>query len=425
MLIAYILILGFVHTLALNPSSYYPVLQQLDNLWQLNFTNTFGTSDIACNCSSPCLWKSGFNGFVCTAGILSSISFSIPLVGSLPSEIGILTSLTSLVLQNTNLNGNIPIEIQNINSLYLSNNRFTGNLPSLNGQTIYLDNNQLSGNIPLLPNVKQLNIYNNKFTGGLTNLENLNLQTCDLSFNSFTGFFPNLNWTALTSLNINNNSFIGPIPSGLALSNFLPGSCNLDLNYFDNCNVSPTTVNNNCVASCKPSICPGLPPVSTAICVDGQWQIVGDITIDIASIDSTILITGDLTLDNNSQLTISNGVIIVTGSTILNGELKIKTNNTLPKTIIQAGQITGQFNNIKLSLDKCYHGEGFNDGTSFTVFVVDKCSKTNKRIIVAAVISSFILLALAVVVTVLVIYKYCPGRMHIIDRADTELPNWR
>jgi hypothetical protein len=391
----------------INPASYYPVLQQLDSLWGLNFTNTFGPSNTACNCSSTCLWVKSYNGFACSGGLLSTISFNHPLTGILPSEIGLLTSVSSIILQNTNLSGIIPVEIGNLNLSHINliNNQFTGNLPLINSPIIYVGGNKLDGSISIPSNIVSL----------------------DISDNNFTGIFPDLNWSGLTYLNVSNNGFFGSIPNGLATSKFTNGSCILDDNYFNSCNISPTNINNNCTISCKASVCPGNNPSPGAICVNGQWQLVGNIMINNISVDSPILIVGNLTLENDSQLTVGNGIITVTGNVIIDGSLTIKTNNTQSKTVMYAGNISGTFNNINLNLDNCYSGQGVNDGTSFTVFIIDNCNKFNRRIIVAIVVSCFIFIALVIVVVIILTYRFCPNRMHIFDRnkEEMELPSWR
>ena len=101
------------------------------------------------------------------------------LLGSVPTEIGLLTQLTYLSFWQNNLESTIPSEIGSLSRLRLlsfSNNNIIGRLPSELGsltQLTYLSvsNNKLSGSIPEeLSNIRTftyLSLYNNRFTGGL------------------------------------------------------------------------------------------------------------------------------------------------------------------------------------------------------------------------------------------------------------------
>ena len=54
------------------------------------------------------------------------------MTGTIPSEIGLLTSLTTLDLEYNKLTGTVPSEIESLGNLlcYLSGNDFTGDVPS-------------------------------------------------------------------------------------------------------------------------------------------------------------------------------------------------------------------------------------------------------------------------------------------------------
>jgi hypothetical protein len=75
---------------------------------------------------------------------------------SIPSEIGHLTALQQLYLNNNQLSGSILSEIGHVTALqqlYLSNIQLSGSIPSEIGhltalQQLYLNNNQLSESIP-------------------------------------------------------------------------------------------------------------------------------------------------------------------------------------------------------------------------------------------------------------------------------------
>jgi len=134
----------------------------------------------------------------------------IGVTGEIPSEIGNLVNLGSLILKENQLSGEIPPEIS-----YLTN------LTQLD-----LGGNQLSGEIPpeigSLTNLNILDLAGNQLTGELPPEESLTF--IHLEYNQFTGEIPpelgslnNLVW-----LNFVHNQLSGEIPSSI---------CNLDMNW--------------------------------------------------------------------------------------------------------------------------------------------------------------------------------------------------
>ncbi|MBC6476995.1 MAG: putative Ig domain-containing protein [Hormoscilla sp. GM7CHS1pb] len=99
------------------------------------------------------------------------------LTGTIPSELGGLISLTSLRLHNNDLTGTIPSwlgELTNLQTLGLSKNDLTGTIPSqlgnLTGLTdLYLWQNELTGTIPSelgnLTSLRKLWLQDNRLTG--------------------------------------------------------------------------------------------------------------------------------------------------------------------------------------------------------------------------------------------------------------------
>ena len=99
------------------------------------------------------------------------------LVGTIPAEIGILTTLRNLYLDNGRLTGPIPLEIGSLTRLYhlgLSDNQLSGSIPAALGSLsdlgyLYLNTNRLSGSIPVelcsLTNLRQLFLYSNELSG--------------------------------------------------------------------------------------------------------------------------------------------------------------------------------------------------------------------------------------------------------------------
>ena len=167
-------------------------------------------------------------------GVLTSLTLlslsNNQLTGPIPTQIGNLTSLTDLVLAYNQLTGSIPTQIGSLTSLlalYLDNNLLTGaipaqigNLSSLTG--LYLNNNQLTTIPPEIGNLAGLTnlwLFNNQLTGvipvalgSLTSLTKLYLDN-----NQLTGVIPVAlgSLTSLTNLWLNNNQLTGTIPAAL------------------------------------------------------------------------------------------------------------------------------------------------------------------------------------------------------------------
>jgi gliding motility-associated-like protein len=124
--------------------------------------------------------------------------------GNIPSEIGNLTNLTFLSLFENILTGSIPPELGNLvnlTTLTLSNNPITGNIPPELGNLINLVSfalsyNDLTGDIPPsignLVNIENLNIAGNNLTGPLPSGfgDMSNAQTIFMSYNQLTGTIP-------------------------------------------------------------------------------------------------------------------------------------------------------------------------------------------------------------------------------------------
>ncbi|KAI3861516.1 hypothetical protein MKW98_000468 [Papaver atlanticum] len=158
------------------------------------------------------------------------LRFLKDLAGTIPSELGKLYHLTSLLLDINRLNGSIPASFQNLrklNRLLLGQNLLSGMVPTnifqhMSSLTeLDLSINQLSGALPSsidkLVSLKRLDLSLNKFSGSIPYtigfLENLDY--LDMSKNQISGIIPTSTGelSKLTVLHLNKNSLSGSIPS--------------------------------------------------------------------------------------------------------------------------------------------------------------------------------------------------------------------
>jgi len=126
------------------------------------------------------------------------------LSGNIPASLWTYPSLDMMILSNNQLEGSIPVAIKNLSAmtfLDLSNNKMSGTLPVEIGELanlnyIILENNQFDGAIPVelgnMSNLTNLNLRNNHFSGTIpASLGNiLYMQSLDLSGNQLTGDIP-------------------------------------------------------------------------------------------------------------------------------------------------------------------------------------------------------------------------------------------
>lgn len=155
------------------------------------------------------------------------------LTGEIISEIGLLTSLTFLELSENELVGTLSTKIGLLTSLThldLAHNDFVGTIPTeigmLTGLTnLELNSNDLTGTIPtelgLLTSLTHLELDNNKLVGTIPNELGLmgKLSKLELDDNNLTGTIPT-EIGMLTSVNIvelDHNKLIGTLPTELGL----------------------------------------------------------------------------------------------------------------------------------------------------------------------------------------------------------------
>ncbi len=154
------------------------------------------------------------------------------LSGGIPPELGQLTNLESLDLSVSSLNGPIPPELgqlTRLKQLRLWISGLTGEIPPELGQLTDLElldlswNNNLTGTIPpelgRLTKLKVLELDLNDLTGQIPNelVELTNLETLDLSWNDLTGLIPPelAQIRSLTALRLGTNDLTGTIPPEL------------------------------------------------------------------------------------------------------------------------------------------------------------------------------------------------------------------
>ena len=153
------------------------------------------------------------------------------LTGEIPTELGNLSNLTTLILNGNQLTKGIPTELGNLSNmkwLYLHRNQLTGEIPTELGNLssltrLSLSINQLTGEIPTalgdLSNLTHLLLDFNQLNGEIpAELGDLsNLQLLLLSSNRLTGEIPAElgNLTGLTILRLSSNQLTGEIPAEL------------------------------------------------------------------------------------------------------------------------------------------------------------------------------------------------------------------
>jgi Leucine-rich repeat (LRR) protein len=148
--------------------------------------------------------------------------------GSFPTSVTSLYNLTYLDLDHNNFLGVIPSTIenlQNLDTLFLGFNDFNeispgiGNLSNLKYLSLRsIDITYLIPEIGNLTNLTEINLYGNSISELPSEFVNLtNLQTLNLSFCNFSDDIPFEIWslTALESMNLQNNELSGSIPTDI------------------------------------------------------------------------------------------------------------------------------------------------------------------------------------------------------------------
>ncbi|KAI4321801.1 hypothetical protein MLD38_035141 [Melastoma candidum] len=190
----------------------------------LNFTYRGGSlSNVTCNCSFA-------GGTLChiTAIQLKRLNMT----GVFPEEFGNLPYLRIIDLTRNYLSGTIPTSITRLPLEILSalGNRFSGTIPKEIGdistlEELVLNDNLLQGslhpNLGKLSRLRRLVLSGNNFTGTIpesfSHLQNLTEFRID--GNSLSGKIPSFigNWTGINILDLQGTSMEGPIPPTISL----------------------------------------------------------------------------------------------------------------------------------------------------------------------------------------------------------------
>ncbi|XP_059429372.1 probable LRR receptor-like serine/threonine-protein kinase At1g06840 isoform X2 [Corylus avellana] len=173
------------------------------------------------------------------------------LTGPLPEELGSLSKLNRIQIDQNHISGSIPISFSNLNKakhFHMNNNSISGQIPPKLSKLpilvhLLVDNNNLSGHLPSefskMPNLRILQLDNNHFDGttipssysNMSKLLKLSLRNCnlhgpipdlsqipnllylDLSSNRLNGSIPP-NWLFknITTIDLSNNNLTGTVP---------------------------------------------------------------------------------------------------------------------------------------------------------------------------------------------------------------------
>ncbi|XP_077226858.1 leucine-rich repeat (LRR) family protein isoform X1 [Tasmannia lanceolata] len=191
--------------------------------WISPRTTKYYNNSVTCNCSFA-------NNTTCH--VVSMVLKRQNLSGVLPPELNGLPYLQEIDLTNNFLNGTIPLQWATLplQKIALIGNRLSGSIPKELGnittlKELVLEANQFSGVLPRelgnLTNLKRLLVSSNNFRGELPNtLARLaNLKDVRLSDNNFTGKISDViqNWTKLITLELYASGLDGPIPFAISV----------------------------------------------------------------------------------------------------------------------------------------------------------------------------------------------------------------
>ncbi|XP_042942700.1 receptor kinase-like protein Xa21 [Carya illinoinensis] len=166
-----------------------------------------------------------------------------PLNGIFPNSVRNLSTFHKYFeIGHCSINGNIPREIgslSNLMTLLLDNNQFVGPIATTPRkldklEALYLQNNKLEGSIPPdlcnLESLVELNLASNEFTGGIPECMRTlkSLRNLYLAFNQLTSMVPLSLWnlTYILEVNLSSNLLDGSLP--IKMGNMKPSNILLD-----------------------------------------------------------------------------------------------------------------------------------------------------------------------------------------------------
>ncbi|MED6192535.1 hypothetical protein PIB30_011064 [Stylosanthes scabra] len=173
----------------------------------LTLKNSFSNSQALASWVSnslPCTEKNEWDGVICFNGLVSGLRLGgMGLFGEIDVDALLeLKALRTISIVNNSFSGSIPQlnRIGFLKAMYLSGNKFSGDIPSGYFQRmkslkkLWLSNNEFTGQIPPsladIPQLVELHLENNQFRGNIPNLENPLLVDLDLSNNKLEGEVP-------------------------------------------------------------------------------------------------------------------------------------------------------------------------------------------------------------------------------------------
>ncbi|VVB18220.1 unnamed protein product [Arabis nemorensis] len=188
----------------------------------------------------PCSWR----GVTCDESSRHVTVLSLPssnLTGTLPSDLGSLSSLQRLDLSNNSINGSFPVSLLNgteLRFLDLSCNHISGKLPARFGafsrlNVLNLSDNAFVGELPKnlgwYRNLTEISLRKNYFSGEIPG-GFMSTEYLDLSSNLIKGSLPlDFRGNRLRYFNVSYNRISGEIPSRFA--DEIPENATVDLSF--------------------------------------------------------------------------------------------------------------------------------------------------------------------------------------------------
>ncbi|KAG0608240.1 hypothetical protein M758_8G090300 [Ceratodon purpureus] len=352
----------------------------------------------------------------CAAYVIGLTLNNASITGTLPPEIGNISTLTTLELTgNPGLSGPLPKEIGYpiLYILDLHDNAFSGNLPDLSNArtllTVDLSGNRFNGTFPLLQintwvSLQSLKLGRNSFAGGIpqqafTSMSQL--ATLDLSSNEFTGAFPNLTMCkGLQSLDFSKNSLNGSLPDLTMLISL--NTVNLSNNHFTG-EFSLSSVVNTSVLS-----------TLSVLDLSGN-QLTGSVSLwdgsDLGSLKDLYLDENHINGTLNVTQLLERGLVRLTSGNESEGLRTLSLmNNSISNVIYPDGSIGDISTVFRLQGNPYCQGDS-NDGTR--CFCQQFCfnsqgvlkADNRKVIILAAVISTISAVFIVIIIVAAVLYR--------------------